>query len=437
LKTPLKAASSTSPVYLASALVSTYNSEKFIRGCLDDLLNQTLYKKGKLEIVIINSNSTQNEDEIIRNEYLSQHGHIKYIKTSRREPLYKAWNRGIKAASGKYLTNANTDDRHKSDNLEILTGYLEKHPKVDVVYSWQWISNIPNESFSAFIPLNPLKWDKTVRTRMLNFLKQKIINKVSRSGKTGFHFKWGCCYGNVLEKNNRIGPQPVWNKNIHKKAGFFNEKMKIAGDWEFWLRIERMGCRFARIPLNLGVFYLGDTNLEFDHYPALCEEFSYIYNRYLKNKPEQAIRFFHTHYDLIRLINNNDIYYQRMKQIFKIIPCSYLHGIMMSEIHLKKNKTSQAKIALLNAENNAPSQRAPALLIYRMASCFKQLKNFKKAKQYFLTSLRNLPLRYKSLFHLGEIALQEGQLERAKACFTKCIQLCPEHQKAKQYLVQM
>ncbi len=28
-----------------------------------------------------------------------------------RETLYQAWNRGIKQARGRYLTNANTDDR--------------------------------------------------------------------------------------------------------------------------------------------------------------------------------------------------------------------------------------------------------------------------------------------------------------------------------------
>ena len=40
-----------------SAIVSTYNSEKFIRGCLDDLINQTLYTRNELEIVIIHSGS--------------------------------------------------------------------------------------------------------------------------------------------------------------------------------------------------------------------------------------------------------------------------------------------------------------------------------------------------------------------------------------------
>jgi len=37
-------------------------------------------------------------------------------------------------------------------------------------------------------------------------------------------------------------------------------------------------------------------------------------------------------------------------------------------------------------------------------------------------------------FHLGEIAMQESCLEKAKIYFTKCLQLCPEHQKAREHL---
>ena len=41
--------------YLVSAIVSTYNAEKFIRGCLEDLENQTI--ADRLEIVVVNSGS--------------------------------------------------------------------------------------------------------------------------------------------------------------------------------------------------------------------------------------------------------------------------------------------------------------------------------------------------------------------------------------------
>ena len=115
--------------YLVSAIVSTYNSEKHIRGCLEDLENQTI--ADRLEIVVVNSGSQQNEEAIVK-EFQKKYNNIKYIKTERRETIYKAWNRAIKAASGEYITNANTDDRRRQDALEIMAKALGK--------GFRWVS---------------------------------------------------------------------------------------------------------------------------------------------------------------------------------------------------------------------------------------------------------------------------------------------------------
>ena len=101
---------------LVSALVSTYNSEKFIEGRIVDLLEQSISKY--LQIVIINSGSTQNEDKIIKS-FTESYSNITYLKTKERESIYKAWNRGIKVANGKYITNANTDDRNKFQEIYV------------------------------------------------------------------------------------------------------------------------------------------------------------------------------------------------------------------------------------------------------------------------------------------------------------------------------
>ncbi|MBK6913999.1 MAG: glycosyltransferase family 2 protein [Ignavibacteriales bacterium] len=39
--------------------------------------------------------------------------------------MYKAWNRAIRIAKGKYITNANTDDLLRRDALEILAENLK------------------------------------------------------------------------------------------------------------------------------------------------------------------------------------------------------------------------------------------------------------------------------------------------------------------------
>ena len=93
-----------------------------MRGCLEDLAGQTLFAAGELQIVVINSASPQGEDAIIR-EFVQKHpGQFVYIRTEERETLYAAWNRGIRASGGEYLTNANVDDRHHPQALQQMAG---------------------------------------------------------------------------------------------------------------------------------------------------------------------------------------------------------------------------------------------------------------------------------------------------------------------------
>ena len=44
-----------------TAIVSAYNSSNFIGGCVDNLLEQTIYINGNLEIIVVNDKSTQKE----------------------------------------------------------------------------------------------------------------------------------------------------------------------------------------------------------------------------------------------------------------------------------------------------------------------------------------------------------------------------------------
>ena len=116
-----------------SAIISTYNSANLIRGCLEDLLNQTLYQKGELEIVVIDSGSLENEREIVL-EFQKEKTRIEYLRTEVRESIYQAWNRGIRMAKGRYLTNANTDDRHDCDSLEKLAHALDGDDEAVIAY---------------------------------------------------------------------------------------------------------------------------------------------------------------------------------------------------------------------------------------------------------------------------------------------------------------
>ncbi|MEZ2279041.1 MAG: FkbM family methyltransferase [Microcoleus sp.] len=218
----------TKQIIQVSAIVSTYNSAKFIRGCLETLVNQTLYQKGELEIVVIDSASQQNEESIVK-EFQAKYPNIIYERTSERETLYASWNRAIKMARGVYITNANTDERLRSDALEIMANYLDNQPEISLVYPDQLITNTPNDT-----------WETTKADRRWN---------------------WPPFDYSELESRCIIGSQPMWRKSLHEKYGYFRPEFTSAGDYEFWLRIGKTE-KLDRIPETLGLYYENPQGLE-------------------------------------------------------------------------------------------------------------------------------------------------------------------------------
>jgi len=228
--------------FLVTAIVSSYNSEKFIGGCIESLEAQTI--ADKLEIIVINSGSQQNEGNIIK-DFQQKYSNIKYIRTENRETIYAAWNRGIKAASGRYITNTNTDDRLRQDALEILYKTLEQSPDISLVYAKQYITNLPNQPFSETGNIGIHEWPEFDRDILFEY----------------------CC----------VGPQPMWRKTLHDTFGYFDASLEVAGDYEFWLRISGK-TKFRLINQYLGTYYRSEsqTNKEFENRQRTYSETSQV-----------------------------------------------------------------------------------------------------------------------------------------------------------------
>ncbi len=211
--------------YLVSAIVSTYNAEEFIRGCLEDLENQTI--ADQLEIIVVNSGSEQNEESIVK-EFQKRYGNIVYIKTER-EGLYSAWNRAVKVASGQFLTNANTDDRHRKDAFEVMVNTLLSNSDAALVYGDQIVTDTPNPTFENHHVIEAAKRPE--------FSKERLL--------------FGCC----------VGSQPMWRKSLHDEFGGFDETLACASDWDFWLKAAQK-YKFKHIPESLGLYYHNEHGIE-------------------------------------------------------------------------------------------------------------------------------------------------------------------------------
>ena len=187
-----------------SAIISTYNAANLIRGCLEGLLDQTLYQKGELEIVVIDSGSLENEGGIVL-EFQKENPRIEYLRTEERESIYRAWNRGIQMAKGRYLTNANTDDRHEKDSLEKLANALDGDDEAVIAYGDARMTGPCMEQFQ----------------------KSDFPNREFSAPS--------------LLLYNLFGYQPMWKASLHCQIGLFDGKLAKAGDYEFALRAASVG----------------------------------------------------------------------------------------------------------------------------------------------------------------------------------------------------
>ena len=96
-----------------SIIVPIYNSEKYLKKCLDSLMKQS---KKELEFILINDGSTDNSEKIIKS-YTDDR--IKYYKT-KNQGIGKTRNLGINKAQGKYLMFTDSDDYLEENTCEKL-----------------------------------------------------------------------------------------------------------------------------------------------------------------------------------------------------------------------------------------------------------------------------------------------------------------------------
>ena len=110
-----------------SIIVPIYNSEKYLKKCIDSLINQTMKN---IEIILINDGSTDNSEKIIK-EYKDER--IKYFK-NKNQGIGKTRNFGIKKSSGKYLMFIDSDDYISNNCCEMFYNNIIKN-KTDMVVS--------------------------------------------------------------------------------------------------------------------------------------------------------------------------------------------------------------------------------------------------------------------------------------------------------------
>ena len=146
-----------------SVIIPVYNVEKYLKNCLDSIVNQDYQN---LEIILVNDGSTDNSSEICAN-YADHDSRIKYI-VQENQGTSAAKNAGLGAASGDLITFVDADDWYansqsltvlhkmlKTDDTDIAVGNFNEFDDSKAAYFIHVFTDKPSH-----LVFNPMQWFK-------------------------------------------------------------------------------------------------------------------------------------------------------------------------------------------------------------------------------------------------------------------------------------
>lgn len=185
---------------MVSVIVPVYNSEKYIRRCLDSVCGQTYTD---LEVILVNDGSKDHSLSILQ-EYSGRDHRISLV-SQENKGVAAARNTGLRNANGDYILYVDADDWIEPDAIECLVSRMDED--ADIVFCSSDHAETP-EDVRRESKTECEVWDQD--RQLLEFMKHKRM--------TGM----------------------LWNKLIRKSimdGSSFNEKTGYGEDAEFLWKV--------------------------------------------------------------------------------------------------------------------------------------------------------------------------------------------------------
>lgn len=175
-----------------SIITPSLNQGKFIRDCIESVLNQN---NNDFEHIIVDGESKDNTNDI-----LSEYQHLKIICEKDTGPA-DAINKGFKAAIGEIIAWLNADDYYDKNVFNIINDIFENRAGAEFVYG-----NL------TFVDLNK------------NILLKDVTKEFN--------------YNSLINISPDIRqPCSFFKNTLLQKAGFINENLKIVFDYDLFIRM--------------------------------------------------------------------------------------------------------------------------------------------------------------------------------------------------------
>lgn len=184
-----------------SVIIPTCLRKDSLRKAINSVLKQTFKE---FEIIVVNDSSGEKEIINVLEEF--RDSRIKYFCNSRKKGANGARNTGILKAKGKYIAMLDDDDIFLPSKLEKQYNILENNMDIGVVITQ---ADVINEK------------DEIIRTIDDEFSTEDI-------------------FYNLIFNNCVVHCSVMFRKEIAEEAGYYNEDLNQAQDYDLW-------CRFIKL----------------------------------------------------------------------------------------------------------------------------------------------------------------------------------------------
>lgn len=162
-------------MYSFSIIIPVFNTEKYLKECIDSILNQN---NKNLEIILIDDGSTDRSGEIC-DLYQKKESRIKVIHKNNEGPS-KSRNCGLDIATGKYIMFMDSDDYLANNNvISDFVSIFEEHD-CDIIYG-VYKGFIDNDYKSCTYEIYP-KVLKIDNTQTKNLSTEEIVQLLFDNG---------------------------------------------------------------------------------------------------------------------------------------------------------------------------------------------------------------------------------------------------------------
>lgn len=253
---------------VVSVIMPCYNSEKYVEEALLSVINQKFV--GKIEIIILDDFSQDNTIEVVRNfTKKNEKTNISYHVITSKENKGQGYqrNRGIAAATGKYILFLDSDD-FLSPNLLLLS--MEKMKDTMDFVMFDWAFYYPDSLQTVYVNKEKYNLENELRGKDCELLlsaqtyfsvnklyKKEFIEKNDIKFGEGYLYEDFEFYTQTAQFANHIGilPEILYKVRVHEESSTKKRTDSLV-HYESFLKAIDKTCSIKSFRGNLSTYNL-------------------------------------------------------------------------------------------------------------------------------------------------------------------------------------